>query len=1061
MSESLSNPEKRTERALLHSGPVAPGGLIRKVWVARLRPFSVATLVVFGWSACEPWNYAAAMAAPKRAPAPGRLERVLAHVDETLREARRASSEIKRQADQGQDLSPGLESLSALWEEIDAAKPEVEASFESVGGRLRKARVPHESMQRHENALAADRAELAGLRGRIECAVELHREHREARDKGRTAEAAARYKELEDRIGQISVVLREKAREPRHRALDPLQLPHRGSTLPRREPRLSQGAFEGIASAAEEVAAKGKAPVLGLKAAAALPGPGDLGETLEVRLTPGIRALAAQLNNEPVRIYGFVRDQIEFVPTHGSIQGAEGCLKTRLCNDLDTASLLIALLRAAGVPARYAMGTVEMPIARAQSWLGGFSNARAALDFAASAGTPTAGVSTGPSSLVAARLEHVWVEAFVDFVPSRGAVRGTGDTWVPLDASFKELTIIPGIDLDAAAGDFNAKDFFEQIAEGATVADPDGAVSDIDVAAVDRKFAELRDRIATYVSGQGTPLTLGDLSGRKTVVPQTLSVLPASLPYEVLVRGASFAEVPDSLRHKLLFEVTSAGSFTPDISYRTSLPALAGKRVTLGYLPATAADQAVLESFIPTAPDATLDDLPETLPAYLIRVRPELRIDGAVVAAGASSTLGETGQFSLVFSMPQAGQQRVDNDITAGTYNAIVLNLGRVEDPVARLASSRAIHERLRAGDTAGIGKDDVVGEFFYGAGLLYWSELEMFERIAKDLKKVVTARLPSEGIFTQDLKVSYLFGTPHAVSRGGATTDIDTNVQAAAARDGNAIKEVDFLSVTGTMSSGAESAIYDQMVNAQPTGAGITAVSYLEAAARQGIPIFHINRDNIARALPKLQVSEAVKQDIQNAINADRVVTIPQREFAKDGFTGVGYIVFDLNTGAGAYLISGGLAGGTFSLPHDTFAIFMISMLLVIFSIFASPLIAAILTAIAVVLALYDYIGTMIDIMRDNPNLDAASIEAIAGLLAALVVLPGLLAVFGFGSLLVLVAFAVYFVFASAVVPGILSGFLVWLSRQGSDSAWLRPSERVEEELDWAQFLRTAGGEG
>lgn len=44
-------------------------------------------------------------------------------------------------------------------------------------------------------------------------------------------------------------------------------------------------------------------------------------------------------------------------------------------------------------------------------------------------------------------MEHVWVEGYVDYIPSRGAVHKQGDTWIPLDASYKQYTYKTGMDL--------------------------------------------------------------------------------------------------------------------------------------------------------------------------------------------------------------------------------------------------------------------------------------------------------------------------------------------------------------------------------------------------------------------------------------------------------------------------------------------------------------------------------------------------------------------------------------------------------------------------------------
>jgi hypothetical protein len=111
-----------------------------------------------------------------------------------------------------------------------------------------------------------------------------------------------------------------------------------------------------------------------LLAAANPPTTDDLAETIEVQFTPAIQAKAAELNHNPTKIYNWVRNDIEYVPTYGSIQGADYCLQTKQCNDMDTASLLIALLRASGIHARYVYGTIELPIEKVKNWLGGFTD---------------------------------------------------------------------------------------------------------------------------------------------------------------------------------------------------------------------------------------------------------------------------------------------------------------------------------------------------------------------------------------------------------------------------------------------------------------------------------------------------------------------------------------------------------------------------------------------------------------------------------------------------------------------------------------------------------------
>src|SRR5206468_6428850 len=152
-----------------------------------------------------------------------------------------------------------------------------------------------------------------------------------------------------------------------------------------------------------------------------IPTPADTAPTEDVQITQAIRDLAISLGNKPVPIYNWVRNNIQFVPSYGSIQGSDMTLQTKRGNAFDTASLLIALLRAANVPARYVYGTIEVPADKAMNWVGGVHVPQAAMNLMGQGGIPNIGVAQG-GQVKSIRMEHVWVEAFVDYVPSRGAV---------------------------------------------------------------------------------------------------------------------------------------------------------------------------------------------------------------------------------------------------------------------------------------------------------------------------------------------------------------------------------------------------------------------------------------------------------------------------------------------------------------------------------------------------------------------------------------------------------------------------------------------------------------
>ena len=160
------------------------------------------------------------------------------------------------------------------------------------------------------------------------------------------------------------------------------------------------------------------------------------------------------------------------------------------------------------------------------------------------------------------------------------------------------------------------------------------------------------------------------------IIPEKLGVLPSSLPYKVVEKKAEFSEVPDELRHKIKFEVYQVSSLllgslpasSLDFSVTISMPELAGKRITLSYIPATQDDAAIIEEY----------DGITNVPAYLVEMKPVLRIEGEAIAIGNPVILGETQQFVMEFITPGGERDRVANDVTVGAYHAIALDMGRV-----------------------------------------------------------------------------------------------------------------------------------------------------------------------------------------------------------------------------------------------------------------------------------------------------------------------------------------------------------------------------------------------
>ena len=270
----------------------------------------------------------------------------------------------------------------------------------------------------------------------------------------------------------------------------------------------------------------------------------DLSETPDVQFTDAIRAKAQELGNSPLKIYEWVRNNIEYAPTYGSIQGADQCLQSKICNDMDTASLLIALLRVSGVYAHYEYSTVEVPIDKAMNWVGGVTDPKMVGTILATNGIPVRTLISG-GTYTSVQLEHVYVKAWIDYIPSRGAVHKQGDTWIPLDASFKQYTYTQGIDI-ASAVPFDAQSFANQIQSTATT-NPDGSVTNVNSAYVQQTMQDYQTQVQNYIQQNYPNATVGDVIGKKEIIQQNYPILLGTLPYKTVQVGSEFATVPDNL----------------------------------------------------------------------------------------------------------------------------------------------------------------------------------------------------------------------------------------------------------------------------------------------------------------------------------------------------------------------------------------------------------------------------------------------------------------------------------------------------------------------------------
>jgi hypothetical protein len=455
-------------------------------------------------------------------------------------------------------------------------------------------------------------------------------------------------------------------------------------------------------------------------------------------------------------------------------------------------------------------------------------------------------------------------------------------------------------------------------------------VTGVDSAYVQQTMTDFQSQVESYISTNYPDATVGDILGAKEIKAESYPYLLGTLPYKRVVTGTKYSNLPDNLRHR--WSMNIAG-YAP-ISYSATLPELAGKKITLSYSPATPEDEAVIESYLPEPhEDGTPIDpseLPSSLPAYLINLKPELRIDGVVMASGGPVGMGITEDFYMNFYFPGKGTTPVHNTVEAGDYSSIALDLGRISrEHLAKIQTDlEATKAKLENQDFAGLTKDDLLGDLLSATALAYYAEYDVLDYLAAKTMRVNNQRLPSEGMFYNDLKITYSFFStkPLSAAPGGLVMDVDYNTVDARDSGGSHDKMINFMRSSGVTSSGLEHSVPEQTFS--KTGAqaeGVSAVKALQIANNQGIPIYTVNQSNINTILPQLQLDSETINDIINAVNAGKEVTVSKTNIDFNGWTGCGFIVFDPDTGGGCYMISGGLNGAWIAIHMLLLTMFLI----------------------------------------------------------------------------------------------------------------------------------------
>jgi RHS repeat-associated protein len=665
----------------------------------------------------------------------------------------------------------------------------------------------------------------------------------------------------------------------------------------------------------------------------------DLAGTPDAPLTEEIRGLAASLDHSPVRLFRYVAERIAFQPYYGSLKGATGTLVSGSGNATDQASLLVALLRASNVPARYVKGIArfEADDPRLPRWLGTKTHYAAAVVL--SLGRIPVYAWSG-----AVEFTHVWVEACVPYTNYRGtAVDTTGQRWIPLDPSFKEFAYQPGYRLQVAF------DYTSYMAQRTNVLPHEQYATQLE--AIIRRFPQ---------DGWSTAAT--DIGYVGVLQPRALDILPASLPYQVTSFTAWDADVGPSAetaalpaRHRHSIEIIARRGADPDPSLTDmilrwstvflSMPEVVLKRITLSYKGATAADQALLDAWrLHPDPDRVVPCTPT------INVTPVIKVDGieqpwTAPRTGPAMTGGPVPLCSfdnrLVVRLTMtelAWASLVDGRVVdtgwyGGELNTATFRTLRPIDHHALFvyafqASDRLLRERaakllatLAASSNVNADVDETEGEFLHIVGLKYMRYSSDVELRVGELDQASGQSGNHIGMTLTRSKVARVADVPFGVYRNGFVIDVPSSITRSVDIV-TGVRRWETYKLAGYAGSAYESYIWQENLRldamssvrglqyARETG---TPVVRLESTAEMNRLCWQGNAEQPAGCPPAYLYSAREKDQIRAWLEDGYTVELPRQLIQYGNWKGSVYIAeYNRPDGVGAsYMINGSYAGG------------------------------------------------------------------------------------------------------------------------------------------------------
>lgn len=620
----------------------------------------------------------------------------------------------------------------------------------------------------------------------------------------------------------------------------------------------------------------------------------DLASTIETKVDTRILQKGNELDDTE-EIYLFVRNELDYEPYWGSMKGARQTLLEMAGNDMDLASLLIALYRGQEIPARYVYGTAEVDIEEALNWLG-VEDDEVAYRLFQENGIPSAANYDG-DDIESITIDHVWVAAW------------WGGEWHQMDPSFKQYTYVEAQPLgdheeeivqllrDENGNISTNDDESIMLLNPATQSSIESLLNEQIVQSYANKTVEYLidlgiDDIGTnnLEEFSGIFQQIGqDYFGSRTIVTQ--NNLPSSPALEVSIT-ITYSKLPDHLFHSIIITLG-------DTSLEVKSAEIVGQRITLSYSPSTSVDKERIRG-------AEIN----TLVSKLVNFTSFLKVNGVIRFIGEPERVGHEQILSLRFATPSGAGLAIEYEnstVTVGGFYSVTFDLQKLSDENL-LERNRRLDGTKKLIDLGfeDVPYEEVVGELYHIAALYYFHQLDSYVDKLSSLAGVTWNRHISAVIIGTSFYKQYQDDILVQLVPDGTFFDVIRDIiNVYPAKEGADI--TNFIAQTGYHGSQLEHEVMDDVLSAP----AISTQKIFNIASERRIPIYVLTMDNFDAYQDEIFIPSEALVEFENLLAAGFKISIPQKPITFNGWNGTAWLIEDPSTGALSAMISGGYAGG------------------------------------------------------------------------------------------------------------------------------------------------------